>query len=63
MLQCNVQVVRNLILAGHEVHVVTGAPDFVFTSQIHSPRLFLRKVNEIIKVLSIMIPFNIFLRE
>ncbi|KAK4793267.1 hypothetical protein SAY86_023702 [Trapa natans] len=39
-----VEVVRHLILAGHEVHVVTGSPDFVFTSQIDSPRLFLRKV-------------------
>lgn len=38
------QVVRNLIVAGHDVHVVTGAPDFVFTSEIQSPRLFLRKV-------------------
>lgn len=38
------QVARNLILAGHDVHVVTGAPDFVFTSEIQSPRLFLRKV-------------------
>jgi L-arabinokinase len=24
-----VEVVRNLILAGHDVHVVTAAPDFV----------------------------------
>ncbi|CAN1816338.1 ARA1 [Linum perenne] len=39
-----VEVVRNLILAGHDVHVVTGAPDFVFTSEIESPRLFIRKV-------------------
>ncbi|GLT59584.1 hypothetical protein SLA2020_323960 [Shorea laevis] len=39
-----VEVVRNLILAGHDVHVVTGAPDFVFTSEIQSPRLFLRKL-------------------
>ncbi|KAI9124573.1 hypothetical protein K1719_004495 [Acacia pycnantha] len=38
------EVVRHLILAGHEVHVVTGAPDFVFTSVIQSPRLFIRKV-------------------
>lgn len=36
--------VRHLILAGHDVHVVTGAPDFVFTSAIQSPRLFIRKV-------------------
>ncbi|XP_062025218.1 L-arabinokinase-like [Rosa rugosa] len=39
-----VEVVRHLILAGHDVHVVTGAPDFVFTSEVHSPRLFIRKV-------------------
>nr|GFB14475.1 L-arabinokinase-like [Tanacetum cinerariifolium] len=38
------QVVRHLILAGHDVHVVTGAPDFVFTTEIESPRLFLRKL-------------------
>lgn len=39
-----VEVTRHLILAGHDVHVVTGAPDFVFTSEIQSPRLFIRKV-------------------
>lgn len=39
-----VEVVRHLILAGHDVHVVTGAPDFVFTTEIKSPRLFLRKL-------------------
>ncbi|XP_022731410.1 L-arabinokinase-like isoform X2 [Durio zibethinus] len=39
-----VEVVRNLIAAGHDVHVVTGAPDFVFTSEIQSPRLFLRRL-------------------
>lgn len=38
------QVVRHLIAAGHDVHVVTGAPDFVFTSEIQSPRLKIRKV-------------------
>ncbi|CAN7040291.1 unnamed protein product [Brassica rapa subsp. trilocularis] len=32
------------IAAGHDVHVVTGAPDFVFTSEIQSPRLKIRKV-------------------
>ncbi|KAH0869446.1 hypothetical protein HID58_076468 [Brassica napus] len=37
-------VVRHLIAAGHDVHVVTGAPDFVFTSEIQSPRLKIRKV-------------------
>ncbi|KAG6391367.1 hypothetical protein SASPL_149121 [Salvia splendens] len=39
-----VEVARHLILAGHDVHVVTGAPDYVFTTEILSPRLFLRKV-------------------
>ncbi|KAL5559414.1 hypothetical protein UlMin_035625 [Ulmus minor] len=39
-----VEVVRHLILAGHDVHVVSGAPEFVFTSAIQSPRLFIRKV-------------------
>ncbi|KAM7253624.1 hypothetical protein ACFE04_021778 [Oxalis oulophora] len=39
-----VEVVRNLILVGHDVHVVTAAPDFVFTSEVQSPRLFIRKV-------------------
>ncbi|KAJ0911319.1 putative L-arabinokinase [Helianthus annuus] len=39
-----VEVVRHLIVAGHDVHVVTGAPDFVFTTEIQSPRLFLRKL-------------------
>lgn len=39
-----VEVARHLILAGHDVHVVTGAPDYVFTTEIQSPRLILRKV-------------------
>ncbi|KAL6985073.1 D-arabinose 1-dehydrogenase (NAD(P)(+)) [Sarracenia purpurea var. burkii] len=39
-----VEVARHLILAGHDVHVVTGAPDFVFTTEIQSPQLFLRKL-------------------
>ncbi|XP_042452174.1 L-arabinokinase-like isoform X2 [Zingiber officinale] len=39
-----VEVVRHLIAAGHDVHVVTGAPDFVFTTEIQSPNLHLRKV-------------------
>ncbi|CAN6987289.1 L-arabinokinase-like [Brassica rapa] len=39
-----VEVVRHLIAAGHDVHVVIGAPDFVFTSEIQSPRLKIRKV-------------------
>ncbi|THU57600.1 hypothetical protein C4D60_Mb03t05220 [Musa balbisiana] len=39
-----VEVVRHLIAAGHDVHVVTGAPDSVFTSNIQSPNLYIRKV-------------------
>ncbi|KAL2505942.1 L-arabinokinase [Abeliophyllum distichum] len=39
-----VEVVRNLIQAGHDVHVVTAAPDYVFTYEIQSPKLFIRKV-------------------
>lgn len=39
-----VEVVRHLVAAGHDVHVVTGAPDFVFTSDIQSPNLHIRKV-------------------
>ncbi|KAK4782774.1 hypothetical protein SAY86_007148 [Trapa natans] len=39
-----VEVARHLINAGHIVHVVTGAPDFVFTTEIQSPNLFIRKV-------------------
>lgn len=35
---------RHLIEYGHDVHVVTGAPDFVFTSEIQSPNLHIRKV-------------------
>lgn len=38
-----VEVVRHLIAAGHNVHVVTGAPDFVFTSEIQSANLHIRK--------------------
>ncbi|URE44572.1 Galactokinase galactose-binding signature [Musa troglodytarum] len=39
-----VEVVRHLIAAGHDVHVVTGAPEFVFTTEIQSPNLHIRKV-------------------
>ncbi|CAA6671179.1 unnamed protein product [Spirodela intermedia] len=39
-----VEVARHLIAAGHVVHIVTGAPDFVFTSEIRSPNLHIRKV-------------------
>lgn len=39
-----VQVVRHLVAAGHDVHVVTAAPEFVFTTEIASPSLHIRKV-------------------
>ncbi|QHO23947.1 L-arabinokinase [Arachis hypogaea] len=39
------KVVRHLILAGHDVHVVTAAPEFVFTNEVHSPCLFFRKIS------------------
>ena len=45
MLVLSLQVVWHLIAAGHDVHVVTGAPDSVFTSNIQSPNLYLRKVS------------------
>jgi hypothetical protein len=38
------QVVRHLVAAGHDVHVVTAAPEFVFTTEITSPSLHIRKV-------------------
>jgi L-arabinokinase len=38
------QVVRHLIAAGHEVHVSTAVPEFVFTSELRSPRVHVRKV-------------------
>ncbi|GMH12368.1 hypothetical protein Nepgr_014209 [Nepenthes gracilis] len=39
-----VEVTRHLILAGHDVHVVTAAPDFVYTTEIQSSQLQIRKV-------------------
>ncbi|XP_006401380.2 L-arabinokinase [Eutrema salsugineum] len=39
-----VEVVRHLISSGHRVHVVSAAPEFVFTMEIHSPNLFIRKI-------------------
>lgn len=39
------QVARHLILAGHDVHLVSAAPDFVYTTEIQSPHLHIRKVN------------------
>ncbi|CAD6248117.1 unnamed protein product [Miscanthus lutarioriparius] len=38
------EVVRHLVAAGHDVHVVTAAPEFVFTTEIASPSLHIRKV-------------------
>lgn len=38
------EVVKNIIAAGHEVHVVTAAPEFVFRSSISSAKLHIRKV-------------------
>ncbi|XP_042035149.1 L-arabinokinase-like [Salvia splendens] len=38
------EVVRNLILLGHEIHVVTAASEHIFTTDIQSPKLFIRKV-------------------
>ncbi|XP_057748987.1 L-arabinokinase-like isoform X2 [Arachis stenosperma] len=37
------EMVRHLILAGHDVHVVIAVPEFVFTNEVHSPCLFFRK--------------------
>jgi L-arabinokinase len=37
-------VVRHLIEAGHEVHVATAVPEFVFTAEVRSPRLRIRRV-------------------
>lgn len=39
-----VEVARHLCLAGHEVHIVTAAPEFVFKRDITSPKLHIRKV-------------------
>lgn len=39
------QVARHLCGAGHEVHVVTVAPEFVFRRDIPSPKLHIRKVS------------------
>jgi L-arabinokinase len=37
-------VVRHLIADGHEVHVATAVPEFVFTAEVRSPRLRIRRV-------------------
>ncbi|KAL5223591.1 hypothetical protein ABZP36_010230 [Zizania latifolia] len=39
-----IEVVRHLIAAGHEVHVATAVPEFVFTAEVRSPSLHIRKV-------------------
>eukprot|EP00850_Spirogloea_muscicola_P015467 SM000118S25610 [mRNA] locus=s118:402012:411493:+ [translate_table: standard] len=39
-----VEVARHLVAAGHEVHVVTGAPAYVFEREIASPALRVRQV-------------------
>eukprot|EP00850_Spirogloea_muscicola_P015687 SM000122S25794 [mRNA] locus=s122:376915:386453:+ [translate_table: standard] len=39
-----VEVARHLVAAGHEVHVVTGAPAYVFERDIASPALRVRQV-------------------
>ncbi|XP_024399655.1 L-arabinokinase isoform X3 [Physcomitrium patens] len=39
-----VEVARHLCAAGHEVYIVTGAPEFVFKRDIPSSRLHIRKV-------------------
>ncbi|KAF7097436.1 hypothetical protein CFC21_099253 [Triticum aestivum] len=39
-----IEVVRHLIAAGHEVHVSTAVPEFVFTAELRSPGLHVRKV-------------------
>ncbi|TVU07715.1 hypothetical protein EJB05_41081 [Eragrostis curvula] len=39
-----IEVVRHLIAAGHEVHVATAVPEFVFTAEVRSPRLRIRRV-------------------
>lgn len=39
-----VDIVRHLVEFGHVVHMVTAAPEFVFTADIQSPNLHIRKV-------------------
>ena len=38
------QVVRHLVAAGHEVHLATAVPEFVFTAEVRSPLLRIRRV-------------------
>ncbi|CAN6220188.1 unnamed protein product [Urochloa humidicola] len=39
-----IEVVRHLVAAGHEVHVATAVPEFVFTAEVRSPLLRIRRV-------------------
>ncbi|KAK1611773.1 hypothetical protein QYE76_035446 [Lolium multiflorum] len=39
-----IEVVRHLVAAGHEVHVSTAVPEFVFTAELRSPLVHVRKV-------------------
>ena len=36
---------RHLVMAGHEVHIVSAAPEFVFKRDIASPKLHIRRVS------------------
>ena len=38
---------RHLCKAGHVVHIVSGAPEFVFRRDIPSPKLYIRNVKHI----------------
>ncbi|KAL6603262.1 hypothetical protein ACP70R_043623 [Stipagrostis hirtigluma subsp. patula] len=38
-----IEVARHLVAAGHEVHMATGVPEFIFTSVVRSPRLRIRR--------------------
>ncbi|KAF8762759.1 hypothetical protein HU200_009065 [Digitaria exilis] len=42
------QVVRSLLDAGHEVYVVTAAPESVFCAEIAARRLHIRRVEEVV---------------
>ncbi|XP_015693699.2 L-arabinokinase-like [Oryza brachyantha] len=38
-----IEVARHLIAAGHQVHVATAVPEFVFTAELRSPALHIRR--------------------
>ncbi|XP_066329257.1 uncharacterized protein [Miscanthus floridulus] len=42
------EVVRHMLAAGHDVHVVTAAPEFGVTTEIASSRLHIRKVEQVV---------------